>query len=456
MTKRILFVIALLLSVRMVTATAPTVGIVGDSNSDEYRANDNRGGAYAATTLNWAEQLATYRGIDLGAWGSYAEPRRSGYAYNWARSASLSCDTVAQAQGLAAQHVQYAIIFTGANDFNWWNGTYDAVYSGAMSDAGLQAKIAAIISCLTTTVDTLQASGANVILSNFGDPGLTVSFVSRFPDANKRARVSGAIQQINSQLAALAASRSATLADADVYAQSILSMVSAGVLMVGGEPISMASNCDEPHCFLLGDTIHAGTVVNGIIANFFLNLLNIGASPFTDAEILAHAGVGLPATATPTATPMPTVTVTNTAVPTATFTVTPSRTPTATPTVTATPNTLKTVRLQSRPNGSRVYAPFDGIVENGTFIEVTSGRFTYSAGWTFYSTQGRNGSPAYATTQNAKTVTFTTAARAITIQTFKASSAGYIDVYVNNVLVATYNGNAVISQTFDYVVSIPQ
>jgi hypothetical protein len=28
-------------------------GVLGDSSSDEYQADDNRGGAYAATTLNW-------------------------------------------------------------------------------------------------------------------------------------------------------------------------------------------------------------------------------------------------------------------------------------------------------------------------------------------------------------------------------------------------------------------
>jgi hypothetical protein len=33
------------------------VGIMGDSNSDEYQADDHRGGEYASTTLGWVEQL---------------------------------------------------------------------------------------------------------------------------------------------------------------------------------------------------------------------------------------------------------------------------------------------------------------------------------------------------------------------------------------------------------------
>ena len=41
------------------------IGVISDSNSDEYRADDNRGGDYAATTLNWVEQLVRYRGVIL-------------------------------------------------------------------------------------------------------------------------------------------------------------------------------------------------------------------------------------------------------------------------------------------------------------------------------------------------------------------------------------------------------
>src|SRR5215208_170589 len=47
---------------------APTVGIgiLGDSNSDEYQADDGRGGKYNATTLNWVELLVRDRGLNFG------------------------------------------------------------------------------------------------------------------------------------------------------------------------------------------------------------------------------------------------------------------------------------------------------------------------------------------------------------------------------------------------------
>ena len=91
---------------RLSDAQAPGgFGVMGDSSSDEYRAEDNRGGAYAATTRNWVELLARYRGLDFGAWATRAEPRRADYEYNWARSGARAAELIAQGQaaGLAQQ-----------------------------------------------------------------------------------------------------------------------------------------------------------------------------------------------------------------------------------------------------------------------------------------------------------------------------------------------------------------
>jgi lysophospholipase L1-like esterase len=118
---------------------APGFGILGDSASDEYRADDNRGGAYSATTLNWMELLVKHRGLNFGPWGTWSAPRRSGYAYNWARSGATSREIISggQAAGLAAQvaagKVSIVVVYAGANDFAIWNGTYAEVYNGSVS-----------------------------------------------------------------------------------------------------------------------------------------------------------------------------------------------------------------------------------------------------------------------------------------------------------------------------------
>ena len=57
-----------------VAASEPGFGVIGDSNSDEYRADDNRGGLYAATTFNWVEQLVAQRRCSLAHGGVGANP----------------------------------------------------------------------------------------------------------------------------------------------------------------------------------------------------------------------------------------------------------------------------------------------------------------------------------------------------------------------------------------------
>ena len=54
------------------------MGILGDSQSDEYRADDNRGDNYPSVTYNWVEILSQHRHLNFGTWGTRAEPRRTG------------------------------------------------------------------------------------------------------------------------------------------------------------------------------------------------------------------------------------------------------------------------------------------------------------------------------------------------------------------------------------------
>lgn len=424
--KRLTVLVALLLTLSTVTAQpVRTFGFIGDSNTDEYRADDNRGGAYAATTLNWLEQLVRYRGINAGMWGSYSEPRRSGYAYNYSRSGAVSCDIGAQASGLAAQSVTDVVIYVGTNDFHTWNGTYSAIYSGALSDSGVTAKVGAIVGCITSAVDTLQAaSNPRIVLANIGDPGSSAAFMAQFPSSTGRARVTSAIQAVNTQLAALASARGLTIVNIYGLPVTLAPRFNAnGTLTVGGEFIDTLTKGDEPHHMQLGDSVgHLGTVVNGLLANVFIEALG-GITPFTDAEILQAAGIGAQATATPTlqptAQPTSAATATNTPAPTAT------RTPTTLPTITA-----KTVVLRSLTVGR--YFIFDGIVEDSAFTEVTSGRFAYAGSWMVFGSMGRNNSPFRAAYGTGRTVTFSTAASVLVVQSYRSTSSGSFSATVGS------------------------
>ena len=66
------------------------IGIMGDLFYDEYQADDQRGGDFHAVTFNLVEILERTRDFNLGPWGTWGEPRRTGYEYNWARSGATS------------------------------------------------------------------------------------------------------------------------------------------------------------------------------------------------------------------------------------------------------------------------------------------------------------------------------------------------------------------------------
>jgi hypothetical protein len=283
---------------------SPGIGILGDSNSDEYRADDNRGGSYAATTLNWMELLVRRRGLNFGPWGSRGEPRRSGYEYNWARSGATTADMISSGQhtGLAKQvangKVTRALIYIGTNDFHIWNHTYDEIYFGTLTGAALQKKIDGIVANIALAVDTLQKAGdVQIAIMNFLDPAISPDIVALFPIPQQRQRVSDAIIKVNAGLQSLGASRRVTIISSQGVVQAMLGRIDAnGFLNVGGELINTFAKGNEPHNGRLDDALgHPGTVSSGFLANLFIDALNknlgMAIASFTDQEILNNAGI---------------------------------------------------------------------------------------------------------------------------------------------------------------------
>ena len=197
-------------------ATTPIVGlgVLSDSNSDEYHADDNRGGQYSSVTFSWVELIAARRGLNLGPWGTWGEPRRTGFKYNWSRSGATVHDAIESGQhtGLAAQvasgEVSHVIIWIGTNDFATWNGTYQEIYDGRLSGEALQAKLDAITADLTLAVDTiLHAGPVKLLLVTIAEPAISPEMIQQFPDAAGRLRVSEALHTTNTQLITMAAAR---------------------------------------------------------------------------------------------------------------------------------------------------------------------------------------------------------------------------------------------------------
>jgi hypothetical protein len=294
------------------------LGVIGDSGVDEYRADDNRGGAYAATTLNSIELLATYRAayVTVGAWGTRSSPRRIGYERNWALSGATaggqhvsgtgSIVALGQHTGLAAQvaagQCDTVLIWIGSNDWTPAQGNYEPVYDGTISGATLTAKIASIVGNIEDALDALIAENASIriLVTNAFDHGPYIT--GSYPNATYRQRVTDAIDDTNFQVAGLIAERSSNVALIDRH-DSVAIITGAYPLdgnndmTVGGEKIGFFDAGDEPHNAMLADGAHAGTVFKGLETNLFLldrlqAAFGVNIPRFSDAEILTMAGIG--------------------------------------------------------------------------------------------------------------------------------------------------------------------
>lgn len=297
------------------TTAVPHFGILGDSTSDEYRADDKRGGKFGATTLNWVEQLVKRRGVDFGKWGKWGEPRRTGFEYNWSRSGATTSDLIRSGQhtGLAQQvaqgRVTHVLIWVGENDFAQWNGKYQEIYEGKLSEAQRQAKVDSIVQDISLAADTiLAAKPVPVVIVGIADRGLAPD--AQFPDPLKRLRVTTMVNGINARLRDAAAARHIAYADPNSFISALVPRLNVqGSITVGGEQIRLLEKGNEPHFGRVDDSVgHAGTVVSGLIANAifvesFRQYYGVNIPPLSDDEILADAGLK----ADPTPAPVPAI-----------------------------------------------------------------------------------------------------------------------------------------------------
>ncbi len=280
------------------------IAIMGDSQSDEYRADDNRGSNYEATTLNWVELLAQYRQLNFGEWNVWPEPRRTGYAYNFARTGATTNSMIESGQHIGALdlikkgQVNLVVIFIGANDFApyiTFDG-YEAIYDGTLNDAELFRKENRVTSDIMTAVDTIYSSGkAKIVLIKILDWGKHLGVQIAFPDPTKRSRVTQAISYVNDALEKQAHDKTAAIIDPNLFYETLREKSPDSKIHVGSVALEKFILNNDPHNEYLEDGVHMGTVMNGLFANFIIASLDsqVGTSikPFTDAEILSAAGL---------------------------------------------------------------------------------------------------------------------------------------------------------------------
>ncbi len=224
-----------------------TIGVLGDSYSDEYRFYPPD----QSHARNWVEILADTGRASFGPYStrSRGEPRDQGFATDWARSGATTSDMVAdQLPGLAAQvaqgKVKYASIFVGGNDFLYFlQGVAQQVQAaqgslGPAQEAAFQAQLvqttATAEANVSTAVATLLAASPRVKLVVTTVPSVAETPIVRqaeaaYPLAQPLvAATTQAIGQYNQVLRGIAAS------DPSRIALNDLATVSAALSQVPG------------------------------------------------------------------------------------------------------------------------------------------------------------------------------------------------------------------------------
>jgi len=280
------------------------VGVLGDSQSDEYRSDDNRGVNYPTSTYNWVEILAQDRDLNFGTWNYYEEPRRQGYEYNFARSGATAQTMIDQGQhtGLAEYvkkgEVNTIIIYVGANDFApyLYDNAYSAIYNEEMNRDQIIQKENDIVANIQTAVETVQNAGeVQIFLVTIPDWGNHTAVKIGFPLPYKRYLVTQVINETNTKLTLMAEEYNVHVIETNDFYQKLRGNDTDYQVKVGDVILDQYIGQNNPRNLFLSDGIHPGTVLNSLFANYLIDHINryitSPIKPLTTDEILRVAGL---------------------------------------------------------------------------------------------------------------------------------------------------------------------
>ncbi|HVU88911.1 MAG TPA: SGNH/GDSL hydrolase family protein [Pirellulales bacterium] len=293
----------LLLACRAPSAHAQvTLGVMGDSLSDEYA---NNGRPYAQ---NWVEQLATFDNVNLGANVSNLPPRFVGYNQNWALAGATSASVLSggQATGLAAQipnaggyGIDYAVFMIGANDFSPNSAAYANIYNGAWTTTQINNYVSSVVGNISTALNDILPTGVKTVVATVPDYGITPAVQAAFPDASKRQLVANVIAQVNAGIKATAQADHIVVADLSAMIGATFGTEGnfRTTVSIGNVPINLtqSTSSTSSQAGFCADGIHPYTTLQGTLADLLVQALdtgyNAGIPLFSEAQILSHAGL---------------------------------------------------------------------------------------------------------------------------------------------------------------------
>jgi hypothetical protein len=245
-------------------------------------ASESEGTAY---TGSWVPYLANQRGFNFGG---------AGNPYNVAIGGAKTNTLLTQGQHTAVQtlvqngDVDLAYLFIGGNDF-FAVGT--SIADGSLSGPALTTWAQGLVANIDTAVDTVLSAGPlGMVVASMPDILLTPGGRSVFITPDQIGRGTTAVDLVNSLLKAEMLSRGVVYVDLT----SAMRDINLAPLVVGGVPIDVVTASSDPTHFFQ-DLRHPAAVGNGLVANLFLEAVNVGFGTtyptLTDLEILTRAGL---------------------------------------------------------------------------------------------------------------------------------------------------------------------
>jgi GDSL-like lipase/acylhydrolase family protein len=315
------------------------VGALGDSLTDEYFEQDLpdmilpvRQYDYAK---NWFELIVTSGKADGGqlAVGTWGEPRRTGYEYNFARWAEVSSALTGQVDAMQSEFTpsspglgpenHFVGVCIGANDFfpdtesssnyknfyDWW----------AFIDFDTQVKpiVDASLAMTDAALDDALGSGFNVVLATIPDYGIApytynTAWGAGYDDGTKREHIDFVVSYVNAELAAFAQNKGIPLVDIYGFTKEVFgdntdadAMDPSVTKQLGGVDLALhvpdmltggtTGEPTNPYAAWVHDGIHPHTTVQGVFANLYMEASNLRYGTnfvlFSEEEILANAGL---------------------------------------------------------------------------------------------------------------------------------------------------------------------
>jgi phospholipase/lecithinase/hemolysin len=255
----------------------PTIGVLGDSYSDEYQFYPPD----RSTAENWVEILARTRGLNFGRYStqSRGEPRNQGFEFNWARSDATSTDLIKSGQhtGLAEQvaggAVSVVVIFIGGNDFIYALQSKDAATLVQSVQTRAQAN-------LRVAVDTILKASPRVCVLIATLPSILE--LPEFTEPLERGLIShslalafnAAIERYNREVRILTLRNPrAVLLDLALL-ERLAPRTDRGHVRIYGRTLDRGHPQNCPDHVFLADGRHVGTLPQAVMANLVINTLN--------------------------------------------------------------------------------------------------------------------------------------------------------------------------------------